>query len=807
MAARRVIFQLPLAGLHKGFAHAAQPDMTTDDCLNVRAKSAVDNRVRLAQRAGVSKAYPAQPGGSNPIRCLGEVVVSNVPTTTPYNDADDFDRPNASDLGEGWETPAWATEAPDGSLVIKNNKADLRKHWFVANVWGQAGYDAMQDYSIQVDVDNPGGKGWDVVLHLYARMDTATPDIEDAGLDVALRLDKNAGQWDYSGSAIVTVAGTPTEHALSTGSLQYTDAPFVFRLEVSGNDIWVVLNGVYILGTSQGVGGQAITAAAGLAVGIGLDRRTYGSGDPASLDNFRLDGAVASAEAVPARSILLVGNNGNLYEEDAGGAIDTTALTADAASISTDHAIMSTPIGQKLILADYQPVRAAGSAGTIVGTLLDDDGTITDWTALGIDVDTDLVRLYSVAGPTAGLYRISSVHATNGITLASSPADGTCSFEVVRAPLVYENGATPDVDILFPTAGETPLGCTICTTYRGRLVMAGDLDAPFDWYMSRVFDPTDFNYDAVDALAATAGSEANSDAGQNEDIITALIPWSDDYLLFGGRHTLYRLSGDPLAGGSFDAVSRTVGVLDRFSWCNGPDGTVFFMAPDGLWAMSPAGQELTPLSQGRLPRDLYRINTATHEVQLGWEPEQNCIMVFVTTRETGTSTHYVFDLETKGFWTDQLPSTVGPVMLHEQAARLGQFQRLLLAGRDGYLRKFDVEARGDDGTAIAAYCYLTPLPIGFGPGTLGVLNSVQVVLDESADTVDWELRFGRTAQEAKNAFATHTGKWFAGGLQRAMRNRGRGAVALLKVGNSTLGETFAIETIIGVTREAGKVRL
>ena len=124
-----------------------------------------------------------------------------------------------------------------------------------------------------------------------------------------------------------------------------------------------------------------------------------------------------------------------------------------------------------------------------------------------------------------------------------------------------------------------------------------------------------------------------------------------------------------------------------------------------------------------------------------------------------------------------------------------------------YLREFDADARGDDGTAINAYCYLTPLPIGFGPGTLGVLNSVQVVLGESADTVDWELRFGRTAEEAKNANAMHTGKWFAGGLQREMRQRGRGAVALLKVANDTLGETFAIETIIGVAREAGKIRL
>ena len=61
--------------------------------------------------------------------------------------------------------------------------------------------------------------------------------------------------------------------------------------------------------------------------------------------------------------------------------------------------------------------------------------------------------------------------------------------------------------------------------------------------MSRQANIFDWLYSQADAQTPVAGS--NADAGELGDTVKALIPYKDDYLIFGCSQTMWLLRGDP----------------------------------------------------------------------------------------------------------------------------------------------------------------------------------------------------------------------------------------------------------------------
>jgi len=136
------------------------------------------------------------------------------------------------------------------------------------------------------------------------------------------------------------------------------------------------------------------------------------------------------------------------------------------------------------------------------------------------------------------------------------------------------------------TFGSLPAKAYLGCLYRGRVVLSGNPNYPHQWYMSRQADIWDYAYLANDAQSPVVGN--NTDAGEVGDIITALISYKDDYLIFGCASSIWVLRGDPAAGGSLDEVDLTVGVFGANSWCFDGDGNLYFWGTNGIYVM-PAG--------------------------------------------------------------------------------------------------------------------------------------------------------------------------------------------------------------------------
>jgi hypothetical protein len=67
----------PVKGLVRRYAYQSQPPYTTPDALNVRPYDVLDGRERGGTRPGLTKAYAAQPNGTNPFQSLVGCVGNN----------------------------------------------------------------------------------------------------------------------------------------------------------------------------------------------------------------------------------------------------------------------------------------------------------------------------------------------------------------------------------------------------------------------------------------------------------------------------------------------------------------------------------------------------------------------------------------------------------------------------------------------------------------------------------------------------------------------------------------------------------
>ncbi|MCH7925080.1 MAG: hypothetical protein IIC51_06060, partial [Planctomycetes bacterium] len=215
------------------------------------------------------------------------------------------------------------------------------------------------------------------------------------------------------------------------------------------------------------------------------------------------------------------------------------------------------------------------------GTILD-SASVSDWTALGIEVLNDVAVLshFSATEGTfdTGTYKISSIIAGE-LTLARSvyPAGlpGTQSaavtFRIMRGPKSYDpitNKLTLIVADLITAAevaddgspyfadaldagyskGQTPTGCPLIAVFADRLILAGQTDFPHLWYASRKGDYLDWSFGrpADDTAQAVAG--AATDAGIIGEPLTALVPHSSDYLVLSTISQLWVLRVDPYLG-------------------------------------------------------------------------------------------------------------------------------------------------------------------------------------------------------------------------------------------------------------------
>ena len=421
------------------------------------------------------------------------------------------------------------------------------------------------------------------------------------------------------------------------------------------------------------------------------------------------------------------------------------------------------------------PVPASNfRTGTIsisaVGWVTLDDNTGTPWTAypytsVNYTTHRTTLTIKNLDGIGETEYLVESINKTTGhIQLVPH------SYVEVRTNIPYVLSWTSTF------YGIPPLNCSLCCTYRGRLVLAGPGSI---WYMSRVLDPNDWDYgfDPQDPSRAIAGTSTTT--GGIPEPLTALMPHSDSYLIFGCERSLWKLTSDPAYGGTIESLNRDVGVLSPGAWCNISDGSIVFLSRDGLYHLPPGGQSYPqPISRPKLPAELLNIDTTINVISMCYDVQDRGIHLSVTPTAGTAGVHYFLDWTAQGFWPVSMPTALQPTAMMRYAPSSTTAPTVILGSFDGYTRKYlasqtaDVNANGTT-TAITSFVCYGPLNLAW-PGYYAEIMQINANLDSNGQGVTWGIFQGETGQDALQAAVTAgaagsapwTGAWVAGDNHR-----------------------------------------
>jgi hypothetical protein len=383
------------------------------------------------------------------------------------------------------------------------------------------------------------------------------------------------------------------------------------------------------------------------------------------------------------------------------------------------------------------------------------------------------------------------------------------------------NPADNTLALVTASAGTVPVKCDLVAMWRDRIVLAGDRVDPHLWYMSKLGNPTNWDYSPAFTTSADAVNATNSDAGRIGEPIRALVSHTDECMMFGCSSSIWVLRGDPQAGGRLIKLSEEVGILDRASWCYDAGGYFWFLSQDGLYVMPPGcGDAPVSVSREKLPSELLRIDRDSYTVSMCYDFLHRGIHLFVTKTSDSTGLgHWWIDTKVSrggdqevvasaAFWPQSFQTG------HEPTAIFGRrdytpsatgLSPVLIGGRDGYVRQFDDSLAQDDGdNAITSYVDVGPFPLG-PPGYHGRLEEIQLVAARSSGGLKLTVRTGDNAEAAFHATRQEEYTLTRAGLNRTARPRARGQAALARVSGNEANTKWSFEEI-NVRRQAAGVR-
>ena len=540
------------------------------------------------------------------------------------------------------------------------------------------------------------------------------------------------------------------------------------------------------------------------------------------------------------------------------GAITSSGVTFDSATYSDWTTILSSTPGDTNYFGDYvvqvlgYAAVGSGSNGIITLTVSGnefDSATYTDWTSIlsltptasnyfgnyrlritsngqnkgvyditslsvgKLTLDGTLVAetnlAFSVERTTSfGVFPITAL-ASGSLTITGGYDATSLSFRVERAPKIYNPVADNLSNWIATTGlGSVPAGCRLVVRYRDRLVLAGDPLDPNEYYMSRQGDPLDFLFSEIDVGAAVKGS--NSDAGRVGDPITAMMTYSDDYLFFGGRSSLWLMRGDPAAGGRVDNVSHTIGVLSAKSWCHGPKGELIWLSRDGMYQSNPECMSCEPISISRekLPRELIDINPDLTTVTMEFDVRDRCVHIFLTPINATTGVrHWCYDWTYKAFFPITFASTDHyPTVIKRLDAADAEDCCVLMGGFGGGVRRFSWTSGCDDDATLSSYVDIGPMGLGSSGYHEGQVEQMAITMAEASGSVTWAVYASGSAEEVVASTTNPSTGTFTGGGQTTVYPMRRGGAWRLRF-TGTTGYRWAMESATAVLRELGKQRL
>jgi len=526
------------------------------------------------------------------------------------------------------------------------------------------------------------------------------------------------------------------------------------------------------------------------------------------------------------KSLVAISNSEVWYESSAGTMEELTDANGDIDTAQPLQAFegyekVLIANGTKLKIADFGSIKLATAN---VGSHPPDFGTVltggTSGSILVVDYITALSGATTIYGNRTTVATFSSGETVTGTDDDGNAVSFVISANEVAAPhwrdwTVY--GGSTDYGVM-------PSNANIACLYRGRAVLSGNPNYPFQWYMSRQNNIYDWQYVANDQQSPVASG--NSDAGEIGSVITALIPYKDDYLIFGSANALYYLIGDPMAGGSINELSLTDGILGKRAWCWDANGNLYIMSTSGLLKISPGFANLENLTEQSYPKFITELafNPLTDRITLAYDRTRFGITICKTVVATGVNTNYWYDLRTSGIFPESYPVEAAALTAFQYDATDPTYQKLLYGCADGYIRLFDDAAKDDDvgasDDAIDSYVTFGPIHVTSQEDGEGLIGPVIPVLaggasgsgQSDSSNVAFKIFVGPDSEAVVEAMIANGTARISGTYTAPGRRRGgqdvrkvRGSWAGIRIGNSTAEQQWALESLKVTLTPAGRV--
>lgn len=316
-------------------------------------------------------------------------------------------------------------------------------------------------------------------------------------------------------------------------------------------------------------------------------------------------------------------------------------------------------------------------------------------------------------------------------------------------------------DGIFPVDSSNNAPRLTCT-WRGRTVLSGLLKDPSCLFMSAISQPFNFQYaPPVPVPPDSAWSGHTGPQGLTGDVITGIMPYTDDVLIVFQDSSISLFRGDPNYGGSIDNVTTTVGCVWGEAFCMDPSGVVYFFSNRcAIYGYVPGNQP----QRISMPIDpiLLNLDTGQYGIRLIWNDRYKGLHVFVTLLTTQQTTqHFFWESLANAWWIDTFTNTAqNPLTVCTFDGNSQDDRVALIGGWDGYVRSVSSAATDDDGTAIQSNVFLGPFLTRYADAVK--LREIQAVLSEQSGAVNYAVYTGKTAEAALTATPFPTGSFSAG---------------------------------------------
>ncbi|MDO8304076.1 MAG: hypothetical protein Q7T18_12640, partial [Sedimentisphaerales bacterium] len=291
-------------------------------------------------------------------------------------------------------------------------------------------------------------------------------------------------------------------------------------------------------------------------------------------------------------------------------------------------------------------------------------------------------------------------------------------------------------------------------------------------------------------------------------------PYQDDYCLFGCDQSFWVMRGDPGTGSSIDQLSSTVGLFSAQAWCFDDKGNLYFVDPNGIYAMGVQSQPVS-LTEKTIPnfnKD-FKLDVELHRVCLEYDKIRHGILITKTDVTTGANENYWLDLRAQGLFPEIYPDSLSIFTQHYYESTDSAYRVLMVGCKDGYIRTFDEAIKMDDveagAVSISSEMVIGPIPLSRTGDFEVLLESMSIVPADDGDSVDYQIFAGNTAEQVLKAAkvavpsARINGRIF--NKHRALRPRARGAWLAIRFYNPRANESWALEQLSGELAMLGKV--